>query len=64
MGQLAQERAFVGAHVDRLTRAELLALARREDRLASIIRRALARELERADTHEQGDDAWRRLAAR
>jgi hypothetical protein len=56
MGQVAQERAFVGAHVDSLTRAELLALARREDRsLASIIRRALAAELARADINETGD---------
>ena len=50
MRQLAEEHraAFVGAHVDPNIRAQLLELARAEDRsLASVIRRALDRELDR-----------------
>jgi len=52
MGQLEQgQRIFVGAHVAEQTRARLLKLARDEDRsLASVIRRALERELERTPT--------------
>ena len=53
MTQLAQEqRSFVGAHVTEQTRAQLLELARDEDRsLASVIRRPLERELQRAHTN-------------
>ena len=56
MDQLVQaHRSFVGAHVDQDTRAALLELARDEDRsLASVIRRALERELrERLEQAEQ-----------
>jgi hypothetical protein len=55
MSQFVQEdRKLVGAHVDREVREKLLALARREDRsLASIVRRALARELERGPDNEE-----------
>ena len=54
MSQLVQDdRKIVGAQVDAEVREKLLALARREDRsLASVVRRALARELER-DHHEE-----------
>ena len=59
MAQLAEEprpTQVVGAHVDAGTRRELLRLAKAEDRsLASVIRRALARELERAN--QTGDEA-------
>ena len=50
MSQLVQDdRKLVGAHVGAEMRGQLLALAREEDRsLASIVRRALARELEHA----------------
>lgn len=50
MSQLADEHrdAFIGAHVDPRTRAQLLELARAEDRsLASVLRRAIDRELDR-----------------
>ena len=59
MSQLVQDdRKLVGAHVDREVREKLLALARREDRsLASIVRRALARELERGPDDMEGDRA-------
>jgi len=56
MGQLVQEprSAFVGAHVDQGTRAQLLELARDEDpSLSSVIRRALDRELQRVRHDEQ-----------
>ena len=59
MGQIVQEqRSFVGAHIAEETRAQLLELAREEDRsLASVIRRALDRELERAASdHESEED--------
>jgi len=58
MSQIVQDdRRLVGAHVDLEVREQLLALARREDRsLASIVRRALTRELEQAHSDE-GDDA-------
>ena len=51
---LEDRKTLVATHVDRLTREEFLTLARREDRsLASVIRRALARELEQARTNEE-----------
>jgi predicted transcriptional regulator len=55
MGQLVEDdRKLVGAHVDREVREQLLALARREDRsVASIVRRALSREIEREHTDEE-----------
>lgn len=59
MTQVAQEhRSFVGAHVDQGIRAQLLELARDEDRsLASVIRRALDRELERVRTDHKEEAA-------
>ena len=46
--------SFVGAHVEDEIRAQLLDLAREEDRsLASVIRRALDRELERAHADDE-----------
>jgi len=59
MTQVAQEhRRFVGAHVDHGTRAQLLELARDEDRsLASVMRRALDRELERGARRPPGGTA-------
>jgi hypothetical protein len=58
MPQLAQEhRSFVGAHVDQGTRAQLREVARDEDRsLASVIRRALDRELARVRTDPPGGE--------
>ena len=56
MGQLVQEQrsVLVAAHVDRDTHAQLLELARDEDRsFASVIRRALDRELRSAHHDEQ-----------
>jgi predicted transcriptional regulator len=57
MSQLVQDdpkTQFVGTHVDEPTHAELLALARREDRsLSSVVRRALREYLTRDD--ETGD---------
>ena len=55
MGQLVEDdRKLVGAHVDREVREQLLALARREDRsVASIVRRALSREIEREHTDKE-----------
>jgi hypothetical protein len=50
MSELSQEkdRVYIGAQVDRGQRDELVRLARRRDRsVSSIIRRALAAELER-----------------
>jgi hypothetical protein len=45
---------LVSAHVDAKVREKLLAVARREDRsLASLIRRALVRELELAHDEEE-----------
>jgi predicted transcriptional regulator len=58
MGQLSQkkDRVYIGAQVDRRQRDELIRLARRRDRsLSSIIRRALAAELERI-SERQGTD--------
>ena len=56
MSQLAQgapKTELIAAHVDETTRAELLTLARREDRsVASIIRRALREFLERDEKGE------------
>ena len=52
------DRKLVGAHVDAEVREKLLDLARREDRsLASVVRRALARELERGIDPETKEDA-------
>ena len=51
VGQLVQEQrsVLVAAHVDRVVHERLLEVARGEDRsLASLVRRALDRELERA----------------
>jgi hypothetical protein len=53
MGETAtdtkRDREIVAAHVDREQRAALLALARLEDRsLSSVVRRAIAAELDRA----------------
>jgi predicted transcriptional regulator len=57
MAELAQDAPrdeFIGAYVDTLTRAELLALARREDRsLSSVIRRALREFLDRGDNEKE-----------
>lgn len=55
---MSRERvAFVGAHISAAARAQLLELARAEDRsMAAVIRRALERELARANTNETGDD--------
>jgi predicted transcriptional regulator len=53
MSQLAQEkdRVYVGAQVDRRQRDELIRLAQERDRsVSSIIRRAVAAELERRDS--------------
>jgi predicted transcriptional regulator len=50
MSPLGQEknRVYIGAQVDRRQRDELIRLARQRDRsVSSIIRRALAKELER-----------------
>lgn len=60
MSQLAADIApnteLVATHVDEVTRAELLALARREDRSVSwILRRAIDRELERGNDNETGE---------
>ena len=56
MSQLAPDAPkdqFVGTHVDQLTRAELLALARSQDRSVSwLLRDALASYLERAADNE------------
>ncbi len=60
MTQLVQDerKTLVATHVDVDVREQLAALARREDRsLASIIRRALARELERAHHHNPMEEA-------
>jgi predicted transcriptional regulator len=58
MSQLAQDAPkteFIGTHVDELTRDELIALARREDRSMSwVLRRALTAYLERGDEKEDG----------
>jgi predicted transcriptional regulator len=57
MSQLGQEkeRVYIGAQVDRGQRDELIRLARRRDRsVSSIIRRALAAELEREPNPERG----------
>ena len=59
MGQLVQEHrsVLVAAHVDHDTHARLLELARGEDRsLASLVRRALDRELRNAhhDDEQEG----------
>jgi predicted transcriptional regulator len=59
MSQLAQDSPkteFIGTHVDPLTRDELIALARREDRSMSwVLRRALTAYLERAGhTRDEG----------
>jgi predicted transcriptional regulator len=59
MSQLGQEkdRVYIGAQVDRRQREELIRLARRRDRsLSSIIRRALAAELEREPKPEKRTD--------
>ena len=57
MSQLAQEAPkteLIAAHVDEMTRAELLALARMEDRsVASIVRRALREFLDRGDNEKE-----------
>jgi predicted transcriptional regulator len=61
MSQVAQEnehrgRVYVGAFVDREQRQQLVELARKRDRsVSSIVRRALAAELERE--REQHDAA-------
>lgn len=56
MGQLVQDdhkTRLVGAQVGEELREQLMALARREDRsLASVVRRALERELERVHDEE------------
>ncbi len=55
MSQLAQDdhKTLVGAQVGEELREQLIALVRREDRsLASVVRRALERELERAQADE------------
>ena len=58
MSQLAQDAPkteFIGTHVDPTTRAELVAVAHREDRSVSwVLRRALTAYLER-DQHDEGD---------
>jgi predicted transcriptional regulator len=58
MSQLAQDAPkteLIAAHVDEMTRAELLTLARREDRsVASIVRRALREFLDRGNNDEGG----------
>lgn len=57
MSQVAQDAPkteFVGTHVDEMTRAELLAVARREDRSVSwVLRRALTAYLERDNETEE-----------
>jgi predicted transcriptional regulator len=58
MSQVAQDDApkteLIATHVDELTRAELLALARTEDRsVASIVRRALREFLDRGDNEKE-----------
>jgi hypothetical protein len=60
MTQFAQEdrKTLVATQVDQVTRRELLTLAHREDRsLASVIRRALNRELKRARDETGESDA-------
>jgi hypothetical protein len=61
MCQLAQDAPkteFIGTHVDRLRRDELLAVARAQDRSVSwVLRRAVAAYLE--DAHN-GDEGARR----
>jgi hypothetical protein len=57
MGQIAQDkdRVYIGAQVDRRQRDELIRLARQRDRsVSSIIRRALAAELEREPKPQRG----------
>jgi predicted transcriptional regulator len=59
MSPLAQEkdRVYIGAQVDRGQRDDLIRLARRRDRsVSSIIRRALAAELEREPKPERRTD--------
>jgi predicted transcriptional regulator len=59
MSQPGQEkdRVYVRAQVDRGQREELIRLARQRDRsVSSIIRRALAAELEREPKPEMGTD--------
>jgi predicted transcriptional regulator len=57
MSQLAPDAPkteFIGTHVDELTRAELVALARDQDRSVSwLLRDALARYLERSESAEE-----------
>jgi predicted transcriptional regulator len=57
MSKLAQEkdRVYIGAQVDREHRDQLVKLAHERDRsVSSIIRRALAAELEREPNIESG----------
>jgi len=52
--QDAPKTEFIGTHVDTLTRAELLALARGKDRSVSwVLRQALAAYLERGQDDER-----------
>jgi predicted transcriptional regulator len=61
MSQLVQDAPkdqLIATHVDALTRDELIALARREDRSVSwVLRRALATYLERGDNDEEREEA-------